>query len=260
MTEITVNTTTAGDQYSPVITRLTSGGFVVVWTSEDPDQDVLAQRFDAAGAPVGGEFRVNATEAGYQSVSAVEALPDGGFAVVWQDSENNGDIYVRCFDAAGSPVGSESRVNNAFANVEYAPGIAVAPDGSFLIHWQSAIGGVPSISAWAARFDAAGNRIGGDIFVQSTTNSFAYDADWIAISPTQFLMAYSLGGSEVQGRFVDFANASAFGTPFLINDPAREYLGPTDISLVRLADGTFAAAWAGSYGAAARVFDAAGTP
>ena len=269
MSEITVNTTTAGNQYAPVITRLASGGFVVAWTSENSDQDVLAQRFDANGAPVDGEFRVNTTVAGWQSAAAIEALPGGGFIVAWQDSANNGDIYAQRFDVAGGLAGSEFRVNTQFVNAEYAPGIAVAPDGSFVIHWQSQVGGFASVTARAARYDAAGTRIGGDLFVDSTNNSYFYEADWLAISPTQYLLAYSTGGYQLLGRIVDFANVNPLGTPFVLNDPIDQLGSPANISLVRLADGNFAAAWMNffanppysyAFGAEARVFDASGTP
>ena len=60
---------------------LNDGGYVVVWGS-DTNQDssgwgIYGQRFDATGAPVGGEFRVNYTVSGNQSQPAVASLLNG---------------------------------------------------------------------------------------------------------------------------------------------------------------------------------------
>src|SRR5438128_548898 len=61
-----VNTTTAGAQTSAAVATDDAGDFVVVWASQGQDGSgfgVYAQRFSAAGAALGGEFRVNATTA-----------------------------------------------------------------------------------------------------------------------------------------------------------------------------------------------------
>ena len=60
--EFPVNTRVAGDQAQASVVGLVGGGFVVVWTSDGQDGSglgVYAQRYNAAGAKVEGEFRVN---------------------------------------------------------------------------------------------------------------------------------------------------------------------------------------------------------
>src|SRR5688500_15253514 len=60
--EFRANTYTAGDQSGGAVATDAAGNSVVVWGSALQDGSgtgVYAQRFDAAGAPVGGEFRVN---------------------------------------------------------------------------------------------------------------------------------------------------------------------------------------------------------
>ena len=68
--EFPVNQAAAGTQGSPVVAADADGDFVVAWQSNGntagPDQDasgygVYARRHNAAGAPLGGEFRVNVT-------------------------------------------------------------------------------------------------------------------------------------------------------------------------------------------------------
>ena len=67
--EFQVNQYTTGSQYSPRIAMNPAGDFIVVWTSEHQDaqsSSIMARRYDNAGAPLGGEFRVNTTEANFQ--------------------------------------------------------------------------------------------------------------------------------------------------------------------------------------------------
>src|SRR3954470_4164651 len=55
--EFLVNTTTTGDQDTPSVTALASGGFVVGWSDTSSGSVALkAQIFDAAGAKSGGEL------------------------------------------------------------------------------------------------------------------------------------------------------------------------------------------------------------
>ena len=65
--EFRLNTTTGGEQLYPAVSALTDGGFVAVYRgyymNGGTSYDVFAQRFDAAGAPVGAEFRVSVADA-----------------------------------------------------------------------------------------------------------------------------------------------------------------------------------------------------
>lgn len=109
--EFLVNTHTASDQYSPAITGLTDGGFVVSWESYGQDGSgwgIYAQRYDAQGAAVGAEFQVTTNTASDQRSPIITALADGGFVVSWQspsgqDGSRSG-IYAQRYNAAGEPV------------------------------------------------------------------------------------------------------------------------------------------------------------
>ena len=57
-----VNTYKDNYQYQAKVEALDDGGFVVAWTSQNQDGSsygVYAQRYDATGQTVDGEFRVN---------------------------------------------------------------------------------------------------------------------------------------------------------------------------------------------------------
>jgi hypothetical protein len=100
-----VNTTIAGDQQQPAIAALSNGAYVVTWISQDDDNSgIWAQRFDSAGARVGGETLINTTTLSQQSMPAITGLADGGYVATWASNGQDGSgfgIYGQRFDAQG---------------------------------------------------------------------------------------------------------------------------------------------------------------
>ena len=112
-----INTTMASDQQGVAVAALDGGGFVATWLSNLQDGDslgVYGQRYDAAGAPVGGEFLINTTTAGAQFLPAVAARDGGGFVVTWTQNLMPGGVpgvFAQLYDASGAPQGAEFAVN-----------------------------------------------------------------------------------------------------------------------------------------------------
>ena len=109
------------------VTALADGGHLVVWSTLDldpefPSMAVFAQRYDASGQKVGGEFQVNTTTGwGNNLRPSVAGFSDGGFVVTWEvyseDPASPGfDIFGQRFDASGNPVGGEFLVNQSTEN------------------------------------------------------------------------------------------------------------------------------------------------
>ena len=100
--EFQVNAFTTGNQSEPAVASVSSGSFVVVWSGVDGGPDaaggpygygssgIIAQRFDAAGHPVGSEFQVNTYTTGRQSQPSVASAPNGDFVVVWTSHGDGG--------------------------------------------------------------------------------------------------------------------------------------------------------------------------
>ena len=76
--------TASGDLRGTKATALEDGGWVVGWNRNSFNEQVFQQVFDAQGNAVGGEVRVNTTTSGRHFVEDLEALPDGGWVVVWE--------------------------------------------------------------------------------------------------------------------------------------------------------------------------------
>lgn len=124
--EFQVNSQGVGSQFDSSVAALAGGGFVVTWTS-DSGQDgdltgIFAQRYNAAGVAVGGEFQVNVYSEDHQSYSSVLALSDGGFLASWQSGGEDGDgwgIFARRYGANGNPVGDPFQVNGDSAGNQF---------------------------------------------------------------------------------------------------------------------------------------------
>ncbi|HEX9966181.1 MAG TPA: hypothetical protein VGB04_14480, partial [Allosphingosinicella sp.] len=105
--EFLVNTVTLGAQGNPLMTRLASGGFVLVWSDYGEADDyrfaaLKAQIYDSTGGKVGGEIQVSSSTV-YWSADGLAALPNGGFIVTY----GTGQVTAQMFDAAGAKIGGE---------------------------------------------------------------------------------------------------------------------------------------------------------
>jgi VCBS repeat-containing protein len=120
--ETQVHTTVAGNQLDPTVTALGDGGWLVSWASQGTGgYDILQQRFDMAGAQIGGEERVNSTTIYDQLSPDVTTLADGGWLVTWssafQDGSNYG-VYQQRYNAfPTSPINTAPVANNDAAAV-----------------------------------------------------------------------------------------------------------------------------------------------
>jgi hypothetical protein len=147
--DMRINVYTNGLQTSPVITTLTNGNLVVAWTSLFQDgsyRGIYARVLNASGTAIAAPFRVNQFTNFNQRNAAIASLANGGFVVVWV-SENQGvnsvelsrgvirvHVYARLYNAAGTPIGDEFRVNTG-TSLCSSPDVTGLSDGSFTVVW-----------------------------------------------------------------------------------------------------------------------------
>jgi hypothetical protein len=217
-----VNDHTTGRQVSHSVAMAPGGAFVVTWSGEGSGDTsgVFARRFDAAGAPLGGQFLVNSVTTSAQFFSSVGTAADGSFVVAWQDyvldGSNNG-IFGRRYDAAGLPIGGQFPVNTATTGDQLQPKVAVDDKGAFIVSWWNyAAGGDGSSNSVSARqFDATGAALGPDFRVNSyTTGSQSVPA--AAASPDgQFMVVWqSAQDGSGTGIFAQRYGDLIFGDSF----------------------------------------------
>jgi hypothetical protein len=145
-TEINVNTYKTSQQLHPSLGIDSTGKSVVAWDSFNQDSDlegIYAQRFNADGSKLAGEFAVNQFKTNEQQKPTVGVLPSGKFAVAWESFGQPGgasyDVLMRCYDEQGAAVGNEAIVNTTTTDKQTFPAMAAFPDGSgkYIVVWQS---------------------------------------------------------------------------------------------------------------------------
>ena len=98
-----------------------------------------------AGAVSGqAEMQVNAYTEHHQIQPAVAMDDDGNFVVVWRShvaDGRGGGVYGRCFDAEGTALSEEFKVNISDVDVgSWRPAVAMGPSGGFAVVWTAANG------------------------------------------------------------------------------------------------------------------------
>jgi Ca2+-binding RTX toxin-like protein len=177
-----VNTTVDGQQNAPALVALADGGFVAIWhgpLAGGEAFEIVAQRFSAAGAKVGMEFRANAAVAGGQDYPSGAALEGGGYVLVWNHAAggvgDGDDVRGQRFDSESNPVGAEfvlSTPNGSGITPgrQYQPDVAGLPGGGFVAVWQSFNS---ALGRWEARgqiFGADGATVGSEFIASNAAD------------------------------------------------------------------------------------------
>ncbi|CAI8832909.1 serralysin [Pseudomonas sp. IT-P258] len=224
--ETQVNTTTGDNQiaqYSTDVTALKNGGWLVTWHATHPGEsrfDIYAQRYDATGNRVGSETQVNTNTLNDQYIPAVTALNDGGWLVSWSSfsvAANGSDIYFQRYDANGQAVGGETLVINsphyATQSQSFSDVTALA-DGGWVVTWEAGGEQDGSVMAiYAQRYNAAGQAVGGETLVNTTTDGYQVAAKVTSLEDGGWAVTWmSIGQSSHVNDGVYVQRFSADGT------------------------------------------------
>ncbi|MEO1367369.1 MAG: hypothetical protein AAFX50_09345, partial [Acidobacteriota bacterium] len=146
---------------------------MVAWESEEQDGSaggIYGRVYDSDGV-AGDEIRINTTTSGWQNDVEVAALPSG-FVVTWEslnvDDDFRGVVYRR-YSAAGVPLAGEQLANVTEDGNQNNSAVAVQPDGTFLIAWESDGQDGSEATVIARAFDADGAPAGGEVQINQTT-------------------------------------------------------------------------------------------
>jgi hypothetical protein len=202
--EFRINTTTAGDQQFSSVAMDGSGNSVVTWCSKGQDGGgwgVYAQRYNASGAPVGGEFRVNAVTAGDQEYASVSMNASGAFVITWS---SNGEavpgawgVYAREYDASGNPLSNEFQVSPSSTFDQMYSAGAIDSSGNVLFNWSSAPGSTGSGSKWMVfgqQYAPNGSPLGSS-FLVNTTKAYDQKTPSVAINDEGDVVSVWAGGN-----------------------------------------------------------------
>ena len=249
--ETLVNTTTDDYQFGPEITSFEDGGFAVVWVSvgQDGDRDgVFLQRFDAASNTVGGETQVNTNTVGDQDELSIAALSDGGFVVGWASNGQDGSgegIYFQRYDDAGNTVGGETQINTTTTGDQETINIAALDDGGFVVVWESDGQDGSGLGVYLQRYDDAGNTVGSETQVNTTTAGGQDDAAITVLTDGGFVVAWESDGQDGDGNGVYMqrydAEGNTVGGETQVNTTTLGY--QNDPEVAALPSGGFIVTW-----------------
>lgn len=248
--EFRVNTLTANSQWFPAVTRTVSG-FVVVWASRLQDGSgygVYGQRYTAAGAKAGAEFRVNTTTTNDQSLPSIAALTNGGFVVTWQSNVQDGSllgVHGQRYTAAGAKAGVEFLVNTATIKSQSMPSVAALVGGGFVVAWQSDAQDTSLLGIYAQRFTAAGAKASAEFRVNTLVAKSQSMPSVTGLIGGGFVVTWQSDGQDssllgIYGQRYN-ANGVKLGSEFRINTTVvKSQSGP---SVAGLINGGFAVVW-----------------
>ncbi len=236
----------------------------------------LAPAAAEAQAPLGSEFQANTYTTAAQSVSAVGSSGDGSFVVVWQSDTQDGSrfgIFGQRFDGSGTKVGGEFQVNSYSTGNQVSPAIAVAPNGDFVVVWQTFVppaDGSPHNNIFGQRFQVllSGDvaKIGSEFQVSAGTTADGQISPSVAMdSAGNFVVVWGMSTETFQyqtlGQRFNGSGAKV-GAVFPVNSSTTAHGGRSRIALDRA--GNFVVAWdrygpdGSDYGVFAQRFTASG--
>ncbi len=250
--EILVNTYVAKDQMNAAVAMDDAGNFVVTWQSDDQDGDgfgVYLQRFDASGAKLGSETRVNTETTSDQTNPAISMDNDGDFVIVWQSDAQDGDgwgIYGQRFNASGAKVGEEFLVPTSTSFDQYDPSVALSNNGQFVVTWTADnVFGGDGLEILGQRYDADGNADGLEFWINEYVTKDQFDSSVSIDAAGNFVVVWTSDGQDGDKFGVYGKSYNSDGTR-----RSGDFLIPTNIlkeqqhaDVAMRGDGDFVVSW-----------------
>jgi hypothetical protein len=244
--EIPVNQFTSYNQRTPAIASLSSGGFIIVWVSEQQRHvastngtiasvDIYGRLYNSAAVPLGNEFLIN-TGASICANPAVAAASDGSFCVTWDEKDvavinNSWDIWARTFSSAGLG-GTVRRVNTQVYGDQYAPNISVSGTDYFVV-WTSLGQDGSREGVYGQFLRGDGSLAGGEVRVNTSTLGSQMQPALASDGTGRFLAVWMsfIGGLNSYDLFAQ--RFATFQQPLV--PPDRPFVTPINSSRLSLA-------------------------
>ncbi|WP_343559185.1 hypothetical protein [Kiloniella sp. b19] len=261
-TETRANTHTGDFQGGSDVSKLADGGWVTVWQSRGQDGDgwgAYGQRFGADGNPVGDEFRVDSTTSGDQDHVHVAGIKNGGWVVAW---DSGGDIYAQAYNADGTPQGGQFLVNSETVTHQSGAKITALEDGGWVIAWQSLSVDGDRYAVRYQRYNADGQKVGGEQQANDYTASDQWYPDLAGLSNGGYVITWVSRGQDGDGFGVYSKLYDKDGREIRSEVRANTTTaGDQEVPAVTaLDDGGYVITWQGPDGIYGRVYKADGNP
>jgi len=195
--EFRVNVETAYSQARPVVKYFPNGNILFLWESYKPappspaGYDVYGRVFSTNGTATTGDFLVNTVTANSQWFADAAIFSDNSFVAVWCSWEQDGDdggIYYQRFLPDGTKLGGEFRVNKSTAFYQWLAKVEPLAGNKFAVIWSSWKQDGSREGIYASYFDENENRYTLEERINTTTESFQWEPDFV-VTPTGEMLA-----------------------------------------------------------------------
>jgi hypothetical protein len=209
--------------------------------------------------PIGHEFQVSTYTLGQQFYSRVAVEDDGDFVVVWTSGPyHDGSAYGafgQRYDSAGVRVGREFQINVYTGASQGFPDLGIDADGDFVVTWIGPQDGM-GYAVIARRFASSGAAVGGELLVNSYTNS-DQQRPAIAVEPDgDFVIVWDSTGQDGSLYGVFGRRFNAAGTRLAVEFQVNAYTSTSQSYPDVASDGAgnFVVAWQSADGSNTGVF------
>ncbi|MCB1494827.1 MAG: hypothetical protein KDJ86_03495 [Bauldia sp.] len=269
-----VNTETDGWQEDPIAIDIGLGRYIVVWEEgaggpigTGPGDDLVGQIFDARGNPVGDAFQVNQSYTADDETDASLAMrPGGGFVMVYEDNDGLGtSIRVDTYDADGNRIVTgvpETIADNPILATISNPEVAMRPDGSYLVAYQSKnlLGDTDIVG----RIVSSSGTVGAQFTIFNEPDD-ASNPDVAVLTNGNFVVVYEdeFMGADLDVKFTIVSPTGSIVTSGVVESAPEE---EDEVQVAALAGGGFVAVWTDGFddgssdGIRARIYDNNGNP
>jgi len=167
--EFQVNPRVGNSHSDPLIGIDESGNFVIVWTCylADNTKSIFLQCYDTSDIPQKNMFQVNSDRKNSPDSPFVGMNSTGKFVIAWMSRDNVWNIYARRYDASGTPLGEEFRVNTTAEYAQTYPSVSMDDLGNYIIAWSEDDWSSRHYSMHAQQYDASGTRRGPEFQVNT---------------------------------------------------------------------------------------------
>jgi Ca2+-binding RTX toxin-like protein len=239
--EVTVNSTTAGQQAHSDIVRLNDGGYLVTWLSHSQDgqsRGIFAQRFDQFNQRVGGEIQVSASLTDIPGNPHATGTLGGGYMITWiKYVGGNANVYLQQFDYLNNKVGGEIPVNTTPAGSFSDASVAALTHGGYVVVWSSLVAGAGG-EVYGQRFDSSGAKVGAEFVISDNSDGFTYRPEVIALPNNGFAVTFESNSQMMLRRYG--YDGTPEGAEWPIDDNAGYQVSP---AMALLGDGSFVVAY-----------------
>jgi len=196
---------------------------------------------------VSNELQVNTYFDSSQDSPVVASFSDGGFIVAWesynQDDSGNG-IYAQRYNVNSIPDGAEFRINTNTSSHQQNPDLTVLTNDNLVVVWESYYQDSDGYGVYAQLFDHELNPIGGEILVNSYTDSHQRNPSVESLSDGRFVIVWDSSeqvgsGTEIYAQIHE-SNGDIFKSEFIVNTSILYDQGYSEITVF---DDSFLISW-----------------